>query len=211
MQEPATKRAVAFFDGQNLYHHAKAAFGHNHPNYDPVKLLANVCEHLGFKPIGTRFYTGLPSAAHDPMWNAYWSNRLLALSRAGVLAISRPLRYYTQAVAVAGGSTEDVVTPVEKGIDVRIALDVIRLTRGNQLDVVILFSQDQDLAEVVADVRDIARSQNRWVKVVSAFPDSPTASAHRGIANTDWFRMDRAFYDRCLDPRDYRPRAPSTR
>jgi hypothetical protein len=26
--EPATKRAVAFFDGQNLFHAAKAAFGH---------------------------------------------------------------------------------------------------------------------------------------------------------------------------------------
>lgn len=26
--EPATKRVVAFFDGQNLFHHAKAAFGY---------------------------------------------------------------------------------------------------------------------------------------------------------------------------------------
>ena len=67
MQEPAIKRAVGFFDGQTLYHHAKAAFGHSHPNYDPVKLLADVCDRLDFRPIGTRFYTGLPSAAHDPM------------------------------------------------------------------------------------------------------------------------------------------------
>ena len=35
MNEPAIKRAVSFFDGQNLFRRAKAAFGHYHPNYDP--------------------------------------------------------------------------------------------------------------------------------------------------------------------------------
>ena len=29
-------RAIAFFDGQNLFGHAKSAFGHSHPNYDPT-------------------------------------------------------------------------------------------------------------------------------------------------------------------------------
>ena len=32
--EPAMKRAIAFVDGQNLYHAAKASFGYNYPNYD---------------------------------------------------------------------------------------------------------------------------------------------------------------------------------
>lgn len=31
-------RTVSFIDGQNLYRHAKTAFGHNHRNYDPIKL-----------------------------------------------------------------------------------------------------------------------------------------------------------------------------
>jgi hypothetical protein len=43
MEEPAEKRAVAFFDGQNLYQHAKEAFGHHYRNYDPVKLFNAVC------------------------------------------------------------------------------------------------------------------------------------------------------------------------
>ena len=30
--EPDIKRAVSFIDGQNLYRHAKDAFGHHHPN-----------------------------------------------------------------------------------------------------------------------------------------------------------------------------------
>lgn len=31
--EPAIKRVVAFFDGQNLFYAAKYAFGYNWPNY----------------------------------------------------------------------------------------------------------------------------------------------------------------------------------
>ena len=67
-------------------------------------------------------------------------------------------------------------------------------------------SQDQDLAEVAREVRDISRSADRWLKVVSAFPAGSRATSTRGIDGTDWFRMEREFYDSCLDPRDYRPR-----
>ena len=41
-EEPRTKRAVFFIDGQNLFRRAKDAFGHHHPNYDPVSLTAAV-------------------------------------------------------------------------------------------------------------------------------------------------------------------------
>jgi hypothetical protein len=53
--EPVTKRAVAFFDGQNLFRHAKAAFGHFHPNYDVTKLFEAVCSANGWQPFGIRF------------------------------------------------------------------------------------------------------------------------------------------------------------
>jgi len=205
MDEPETKRAVAFIDGQNLYHHAKAAFGHHHPNYDPVKLTSAVCEAKGWSNAGVRFYTGVPTADKDTFWHGYWAKRLLAMRRRGVLVVRRPLRYHPKIVSMDDGSPLEVETAQEKGIDVRLALDVVRLARGNQLDVAIIFSQDQDLAEVADDIRDIAHAQGRWIKAVSAFPDGPDASAHRGIDKTDWFRMDRAFYDACLDDSDYRP------
>jgi len=44
--EPATKRAVVFFDGQNLYHGAREAFGYTYPNFDPVELAKAVCRPL---------------------------------------------------------------------------------------------------------------------------------------------------------------------
>lgn len=92
----------------------------------------------------------------------------------------------------------------EKGIDVRMAIDIVRLVRQNLVDVVLVFSQDQDFSEVADEVREIAKEQKRWVKMVSAFPVSPNASNKRGINKTDWFRVDRAMYDLCIDHRDYR-------
>lgn len=206
MQEPGMKRAVAFFDGQNLYRHAKEAFGHHHPNYDPIKLTNAVCKNRGWENHGVRFYTGTPSATKAPMWHKYWSNRLLAMRRAGILVVDRHIRYREETFTCEHGKQYRFDVPQEKGIDVRLALDVARLTRANQLDVALIFSQDQDLCEVADDVREIAASQGRWIKIVSAFPSSATATASRGIDKTDWFPMNQAFYDACLDPRDYRPK-----
>lgn len=43
-QEPPIKRAIAFVDGQNLFHAARHAFGYTFPNYDVKKLAQAVCQ-----------------------------------------------------------------------------------------------------------------------------------------------------------------------
>ena len=204
--EPELKRAVSFIDGQNLYRHAKDAFGHHHPNYDPRQLADAVCAECGWGNHGVRFYTGVPSVERSPMWHRYWTRRLTAMRRSGIAVTSRSLRYRVETVRLPDGSVHEIPVEREKGIDLRLGLDVVRLVRNAELHVAILFSQDQDLSEVAREVRDISRSANRWLKVVSAFPAGPNATAPRSIDRTDWFRMDRDFYDACLDPRDYRPR-----
>ena len=203
--EPAIKYAVAFFDGQKLCQHAMAAFGHYHPNYDPIKLHKAVCDANGWLPNAVRFYTGVPDAIHEPMWAPTWSNRILAMKRAGIITTTRPIRYRTSEVEVAG-VRETVVTPQEKGIDVRIALDIVSRAITGQFNVAVIYSQDQDLSEVVEEVRGISIRENRWLKVVSAFPSGPNASSKRGINGTEWYKIDEAAYNACLDPRDYRPR-----
>jgi uncharacterized LabA/DUF88 family protein len=209
--EPPLKNALAFVDGQSLYRHAKDAFGHHHPNYDPVKLHRLVCERNGWRPTLVRFYTGVPSVAESPMWSSYWSNRVLAMKRAGIDVTTRPIRYHKERVDVPDGTFKIVTIPQEKGIDVRLALDLVRLARTGQFDVAVLFSQDSDLAEVVADVKSISKEQDRWISVVCAFPAGPKASAHRGIEGTRWIKLLEADYNACLDPKDYRtkPRAKS--
>ena len=204
--EPDNKRAVSFIDGQNLYRHAKDAFGHHHPNYDPQKLAAAVCAERGWVNQGVRFYTGVPSVERSPRWHSYWTRRLTAMRRAGIAVTSRTLRYRVETVRLPDGSVHEIPVEREKGIDLRLGLDVVRMARNAELDVAIVFSQDQDLSEVAREVRDISRSAGRWLKMVSAFPVGPNATATRGIDRTDWFRMNREFYDSCLDARDYRPR-----
>ena len=104
--EPAVKRAIAFFDGQNLYRHAKDAFGHHHPNYDPKTLFDAVCADKGWVSRGVRFYTGTPDRAHDAMWHGYWTKRLLVMRRAGIIVESRPIRYREHAVELPDGTFE---------------------------------------------------------------------------------------------------------
>ena len=58
--------------------------------------------------------------------------------------------------------------------------------------------------EAVDDVKKIAQRDQRWIKLACAFPVSPTYGNKRGINGTEWVKLDRATYDACLDPNDYR-------
>lgn len=117
---------------------------------------------------------------------------------------SRSLRFHNRFVLLPNGSLQTLPVAEEKGIDVRVALDAIHLAYRDEYDVALIFSQDQDLSEVADRIRLISQEQGRWIKVASAFPVSPMSHNRRGINQTDWIRIDRALYDRCLDPRDYR-------
>lgn len=168
--EPHIKRTCAFFDGQNLFHHAKAAFGYSYPNYSPLALASRVCQRNGFHLHEIRFYTGIPSATDNAFWNQFWSSKLLTLSRSGIHTFSRPLRYRRKTIQLADGIEYSVTMGEEKGIDVRMAIDIVRLVRQNLVDVVLVFSQDQDFSEVADEVREIAKEQKRWVKWFPRFP-----------------------------------------
>ena len=118
--EPPIKRAVSFIDGQNLYRHAKDAFGHHHPNYDPQRLADAVCADCGWMNHGMHFYTGVPSADQTPMWHGYWTRRLTAMKRSGIVVTSRPLRYRIERVQLSNGSVHELPVGREKGIDLRL-------------------------------------------------------------------------------------------
>lgn len=202
--EPPIKRAVAFVDGQNLFHAAREAFGYTYPSYDVTALAKQVCARQEWKLAQVRFYTGIPDASDDPKWHFFWTHKLAAMGRRGVVVYSRSLRYRNRRVSLPDGTHHSFLTGEEKGIDVRIALDVIALAHRGEYDVALVFSQDQDLSEVAEEIRTIAREQQRWIKIASAFPHSPTSRNQRGINKTDWIKIDRKHYDECLDKRDYR-------
>lgn len=205
MREPEVKRAFFFVDGQNLFHCAKEAFGHAYPSYDPLKLAHAISHRCQWRCDSIRFYTGIPDAADQPFWHHFWTAKGAQMGRDGIAVFMRPLRYRNVRVRLPDGSPFSFLTGQEKGIDVRIALDVIRFAHRKAYDVAVLVCRDQDLSELAEEIRLISQEQNRWIKIASAFPYSPAMKV-RGIDKTDWIRIDRALYNQCLDPRDYRPR-----
>jgi uncharacterized LabA/DUF88 family protein len=203
--EPATKRAITFIDGQNLYHGLREAFSSTtHPNYDLMKLSQAVCAREGWVLKQVRFYSGYPSAKDDPVWNRFWQKKLLSISRQSVKKFTRELRYRMKKIKLTGGSELSVLVGEEKGIDVRIAIDLIRLGLDSEYDVAIVFSQDQDLSEATDEVRNISQQQDRWIKIVCCYPVGPNTTNARGINRTEWKPFDEAFYTPCIDPIDYR-------
>lgn len=206
--EPHLKRAIAFVDGQNLYHAAKEAFGYTYPNYDILKLSQSVCQAKGWDLVQARFYTGIPDVADDPHWHIFWTGKLRSMSWQKVHIFSRRLRYRNHRVKMPDGTEHTFMAAEEKGIDVRMAIDIIRMAHHGEYDVAVIFSQDQDLSEVADEVRVMAAEQNRWIKVASAFPFSSVSHNSRGINKTDWIKIDRAMYDACLDSHNYRQTSP---
>ena len=207
LPEPPIKRTIAFIDGQNLFHSARESYGYTYPNYDVQALGRKICEGMGWQLAQVRFYTGIPDSSDDAFWNHFWVNKLRAMSWQKTHVFSRPLRYRNRRVKLPDGTEHTFLSGEEKGIDVRLALDVIRLAFRREYDVALIFSQDQDLSEVAEEIRAISREQERWIKVACAFPSSPTSRNRRGIEKTDWIRIDKSTYDACLDRRDYRPKS----
>jgi len=202
--EPKVKRTIALLDGQNLFYSAKEAFGYSYPNYDPLLLAQSVCERRGWRLEQARFYTGIPDAQVSAFWHTFWVRKLAAMGSRGAWTFSRPLRYRNETARLSDGSETAVLVGREKGVDVRLALDVVHLARSAALDVALIFSQDQDLSEVADEVRAISESEGRWIKIACAFPLSPTATNRRGINGTEWISLTRELYDACLDRNEYR-------
>ncbi len=161
------RRAVVFVDGQNLFHAVRAAFGYTYPNYDISALAKRICNQQKWKLAEVRFYTGIPSADDAPRWHYFWTHKLATMGRQGIVVYSRPLRYRNQTVTASDGKQHSFLTREEKGVDVRIAIDVIGLAHRGVYDVAVVMSQDQDFSEIADEIRVIARRQGRWIKIAS--------------------------------------------
>jgi uncharacterized LabA/DUF88 family protein len=213
LPEPAIKRTFAYVDAQNLFNAAKEAFdefeGYDYPNYDPIKLAECICRIQSWKLEKLHIYTGLPEYS-DPR-HSWWNRKLQVLGSRGVQTFSRPLRYREQEIVLRNGSKTYGRVGREKGIDVRLALDVVRHALENLYDVALIFSQDQDLSEAVKDLKLIAEQQGRWIKSACAFPvgAAPKNAAgvernERGVNGAKAIRIPKSLYDSCLDRTDYR-------
>ncbi|HVR07445.1 MAG TPA: NYN domain-containing protein [Thermoanaerobaculia bacterium] len=195
------KRTVVLIDGQNLYHGAKDAwcppapappqFAHyGWPSYDARKIaLALVNTSAGRALSECRFYTGVPSPKQNELWHGFWTAKLRMMKGQGIEIYKGHIN--------PGGQ--------EKGVDVSIAVDLVRLTYQDAYDVAIVVSADWDLAPAIKLARLIATENGRTPDFESASPYEPGIFENRGLPGTTWLKIDKAMYDRCRDYNEYRP------
>jgi hypothetical protein len=98
--------------------------------------------------------------------------------------------------------TTTVPRLVEKGVDLKIGLELVKLTYEKAFDVGIVFSQDGDLVEAVQEARRIAREQKRWIQLECAYPIAAGVQSWP-IKGTVPRQITKPAYDACTDPTYY--------
>lgn len=197
------KHVIVFMDAQNIYHLAREAWApkpaqgwspYSFPSYD-VERLANLL--VLTKPDrvlqGIRFYTGVPSVQQNAFWHDFWTNKLRHLA-------NRHVYIYKGRINPTGQ---------EKGVDVSIAIDLIKLTYEKAYEVAIIASQDWDFGPAIKLAKEIAKNQHRTLEFESAFPfDATSQTNDRGVPGTEWKHITKQMYDACYDTREYRTNPP---
>lgn len=193
---------IVFMDGQNLYRSAKDAwrlkrtsdtYVYTWPSYDVEKLATVLASKTSGRTLSQiRFYTGVPRSDQDAQWHDFWERKLEYLEKQGIEAYRGRINEHQQ----------------EKGVDVKISVDLIRLTYEKRYEVAIIVSQDRDFEPAIHLAKEIAKDQHRQLVFESHFPIGHGSHSDRGIPGTKWELIDKATYDACLDPRDYRMPAP---
>jgi uncharacterized LabA/DUF88 family protein len=146
-------RVIVFVDYQNAHGTARRAFkavnadpasGH----VDPLRLgqLLVARRKRPSELVSVRVYRGRPSPDRQPGSAAANDRQTVAWNRSGMVeVIRRPLLY----------RYDWPITPAsEKGIDVSLAVDLVRLGIAKVYDVAIVFSSDTDLMPAIETVVD---------------------------------------------------------
>ncbi len=194
--KPSIKKVIAFFDGQNLFKRINQAFGYNlqFPNYDPLKLTEEICKSQDkWELKQVRFYTGIFRHQDNPKLHKMWTDKLNITNRRAITNKGKNYFYkFTTDLKTEGGIRE-------KGIDVRIALDIVRLAINREYDVGLIFSQDKDLEQAINDVKDFNKNPPILATVYPKDPNFPIKSLNKTMPIT----FDKTLYEQCIDTRNY--------
>jgi uncharacterized LabA/DUF88 family protein len=144
-------RVAVFIDWQNVYRAARRAFGlqqmpTEHGTFSPYRLaqiLAAGNERgSDGKLVRVEIHRGLPTSHRDPVGyaaNRRQSQAWMAEAPEIMIPMLRPLRY----------PRDGQEPPVEKGIDVRLALSAVEHALLDKCEVSIIFSHDTDLVPAI--------------------------------------------------------------
>lgn len=198
-RQAASQRSVVFIDYQNVYRSARDAYGLHAEdglvgNVRPYSVGRQMLRAGDGRLDQVRVYTGVHTPQRKPKLHAMMQRRIsawVAASPGTVQVFPRALRY--------GGSG-----PREKGVDVEIAIDFVRLAIEDVYDIGILISADSDLVPALQFVAD-QYPEKRLITVGYAPDDGYQAPAPLDLPRGTVERrfMTRRDFDRVRDDVDY--------
>jgi hypothetical protein len=149
----AIRRVAVFIDYQNCYKSSRRAFftDEDDPPYrgqfwpHMLATLLGSKGGAGYRVTYTGVYAGLPSSKREPVAYAARRRQIARWEKTGVTVVTRPLQYLNWPAE----------SPREKGIDVRLALDIVVKAIRDEYDVGIVASCDTDITPAVEAVMEL--------------------------------------------------------
>lgn len=198
----AKSRAVMFIDYQNMYRSAREAFGWeseagHYGNFKPYNMALTVANRLGCSLCGVRVYTGVHTPNRNPAQHAHMLRRMTSwlLARPGIVEVlPRPLAYRR---------IDGRWIPTEKGVDVEVAIDLVRLAIDDEFDVAILGSADTDLEPAARYVLQGTGKRVVCVGYQGVDGTDPPQPLDLGHERAGRFYIGRELFDRVVDRTNY--------
>lgn len=198
VEQDRAQRTIVFVDYQNVYRSARDAFGLHAEN----ARLGNVRPYAlgrqmmrdGGQLEQVRVYTGVHTPQRGAKLHAMMQRRISAW----ITAMPDKVEVFPRPLSYSGGK------PTEKGVDVEIAIDFVRLAMDDAYDTAYLLSADTDLVPAVKFVAD-RFPEKRLVMVGYLADDGCDAPAPLDLAGGGVERrfMTKRDFERARDDVDY--------
>jgi len=181
------KKAIVFIDGNNWYHNSRQVVDTKYISF--TKLANFICDHYKYELLQIRYYNSIPDISENELKYYQHMEFLSRLEKEGIKVFKRKLQKNSNKDALneRGMIVDSLilcekckpivkencinclgnVSKKEKGIDVKIAVDMIRKCLiESECDVCILVSGDADFIPAILTIRDA----NKEVITSSVFP-----------------------------------------
>ena len=163
-------RVAVFIDGSNLYKGLVSTIG---PDYR-LDFISFVRELTGERKLLRAYYYNAPLPAEDPAAKAHQSF-LNYLKRVPYVAVR------------LGRLERRGDTFVEKGVDIQIAIDMLKLAYSDAYDTAVLVSGDGDFAEVIRVVQDMGKQvENTTFSPLSSYRLAQQADVFFPLEAVPW-------------------------
>jgi len=178
------KKAIVFIDGNNWYHNSKQVV--DTKKIDFIKLVNFISNHFKFELIQVRYYNSIPDISENALKYHQHMGFLQDLEKQGIKVFTRKLQKTSTKEILKEKShlieslelcdickpfvkqncldCIGIVSKKEKGIDVKIAVDMIRKCLiENECDICLLISGDADFIPAIQTIKDAKESTIFWV------------------------------------------------